>query len=459
MRGSTLLSLAALLTGIIAITSTTVLTPVEQSPYYYLGCYPYTAETAIGAYDIPNIATGYNNGNPVDCQIGCDQQFHAPYVFMYGTYCYCQVREFEFDIHQPGGAPVDNSFCTTPCFVDPNAPCGTLSNTDAGRYVTVYGKYGPRASFSPRVSSTSSTRPSVTTLSSISTLASSSTLPIPQSRSLVPVPRPPYSYLGCYSFALYLSKARHFENLCLFYEPNQHSSGFEVVNVYIHHNSEVLNVLIHKNNCQHLTVFCEPITRSHVFQYLDVSLTWFIGHHKPIILRIVSYTQLQHNGFVGIAITDVSRYICRFSKSDIVRHYVGPVFKRFHLAGNHSPADQLFLDFNDDTDDGQYCSSTKRVDNLIECGVSARTHDTVQPELGSAYQLHHQSCGIFFWFWAWDHAWFYDKLYHRFCNDKFPRRFTINNPSYHRQHHLRHQHWRDFRVTDHGTRFISTSVT
>ncbi|KAK1838439.1 hypothetical protein CCHR01_18940 [Colletotrichum chrysophilum] len=200
MRVSTILSLAALPTGIIAITSTTVLTPVEQSPYYYLGCYPYTAETAIGAYDIPNIATGYNNGNPVDCQIGCDQQFHAPYVFMYGTYCYCQVREFEFDIHQPGGAPVDNSFCTTPCFVDPNAPCGTLSNTDAGRYVTVYGKYGPRASFSPRVSSTSSTRPSVTTLSSIGTLASSSTSPIPQSRSLVPVPRPPYSYLGCYSF-------------------------------------------------------------------------------------------------------------------------------------------------------------------------------------------------------------------------------------------------------------------
>ncbi|KAJ0286684.1 hypothetical protein COL940_002824 [Colletotrichum noveboracense] len=132
MHVSTLLSLAALPTGIIAITSTTVLTPVEQSPYYYLGCYPYTAETAIGAYDIPNIATGYNNGNPVDCQIGCDQQFRAPYVFMYGTYCYCQVREFEFDIHQPGGAPVDNSFCTTPCFVDPNAPCGTLSNTDAG---------------------------------------------------------------------------------------------------------------------------------------------------------------------------------------------------------------------------------------------------------------------------------------------------------------------------------------
>ncbi|KAJ3962286.1 hypothetical protein N0V92_001019 [Colletotrichum tropicale] len=100
----------------------------------------------------------------------------------------------------------------------------------------------------------------------------------------------------------------------------------------------------------------------HVFQYLDVSLIWFIGHHKPIILRIVSYARLQHNGFVGTAITDVSRYICRFSKSDIVRHYVGPVFKRFHLAGNHFPADQLFLDFNDDTDDGQYCSSKKRVD-------------------------------------------------------------------------------------------------
>ncbi|KAJ0277771.1 hypothetical protein Brms1b_010712 [Colletotrichum noveboracense] len=100
----------------------------------------------------------------------------------------------------------------------------------------------------------------------------------------------------------------------------------------------------------------------HVFQYLDIPLIWFIGHHKPIIFRIVSSTQLQHNGFVGIAITDVFRYICRFSKSDIVRHYVGPVFKRFHLAGNHFPADQLFLDFNDDTDDGQYFSSTKRVD-------------------------------------------------------------------------------------------------
>ncbi|KAJ0338365.1 hypothetical protein COL922a_005716 [Colletotrichum nupharicola] len=135
MHVSTLLSLAALPTGIIAITSTTVLTPVEQSPHYYLRCYPYTAETAIGAYDIPNIATGYNNGNPVDCQIGCDQQFRAPYVFMYGTYCYCQVREFEFDIRQPGGAPVENSFCTTPCFVDPNAPCGTLSNTDAGSFL------------------------------------------------------------------------------------------------------------------------------------------------------------------------------------------------------------------------------------------------------------------------------------------------------------------------------------
>ncbi|KAF4834447.1 hypothetical protein CGCTS75_v003448 [Colletotrichum tropicale] len=49
------------------------------------------------------------------------------------------VREFEFDIHQPGGAPVDNSFCTTPCFVDPNAPCGTLSNMDAGR--KVFGKH------------------------------------------------------------------------------------------------------------------------------------------------------------------------------------------------------------------------------------------------------------------------------------------------------------------------------
>ncbi|KAF5491952.1 hypothetical protein CGCS363_v010723 [Colletotrichum siamense] len=530
MRVSVLLSLGALLTSTIAITSTTILTPVEQSPYYYLGCYPYTAETAIGAYDIPNIATGYNNGNPVDCQIGCDQQFHAPYVFMYGTYCYCQVREFEFDIHQPGGAPVDNSLCTTPCFVDPNAPCGTLSNTDAGRYVTVYGKYGPRASFSPRVSPTSSTRSTAVTSSSIRTIASTSTSSTPQSRSLTPLPRPPYSYLGCYSFVsvqsgaiwqfqgtavgdpvacqaacdaagspflmmlfdscycqpasaginappglpaadsecsiacrnspgspcggsasglfytvyggrqpgvsssntLPLTASRltstrtsmssaspsaslfpdplppynyvgcyymlsicntdvftlqsdilgnpaacqarcldrlrsHFvtlvgTNLDLFYEPKQHDSGFKVLNVYIHHNSEVLNVLIHENNRQHLTVFCEPITRSHVFQYLDVSLIWFIGHHKPIILRIVSYTQLQHNGFVGIAVTDVSRYICRFSKSDIIRHYVGPVFKRFHLAGNHFPADQLFLDFNDDTDDGQYCSSTKRVD-------------------------------------------------------------------------------------------------
>ncbi|KAH0429619.1 hypothetical protein CcaCcLH18_08319 [Colletotrichum camelliae] len=207
MRVSTLLSLAALLTSTVAITSTTVLTPVEQSPYYYLGCYPFTADVAVGAYNIPDIATGYNNGNPVDCQIGCDQQYHAPYLFMYGTYCYCQVREVEFDIHQPGGAPVDNSFCTTPCFVDPNAPCGTFSNTDGQRYVTVYGKYGPRASFSPRVSSTSSTRSTVVTSSSISTVASSisiiastSTSSTPQSRSLAPIPRPPYSYLGCYSF-------------------------------------------------------------------------------------------------------------------------------------------------------------------------------------------------------------------------------------------------------------------
>lgn len=200
MRVPTLLSLAALLTNAIAITTTTVLTPVEQSPYYYLGCYPYTADVAVGAYDIPNIATGYNNGNPVDCQIGCAQQFNAPYVFMYGTYCYCQVREFEYDIHQPGGAPVDNSFCTTPCFVDPNAPCGTLSDTDAERYVTVYGKYGPRASFSPRVSSTSSTRSTAVTSSSIRTIASTSTSSTPQSRSLTPLPRPPYSYLGCYSF-------------------------------------------------------------------------------------------------------------------------------------------------------------------------------------------------------------------------------------------------------------------
>lgn len=135
MRVSRLLSLGALLTSTIAITSTIVLTPVEQSSYYYLGCYPYTAETAIGAYDIPNIATGYNNGNPVDCRFGCDQQFNAPYVFMYGTYCYCQVREVEFDIHQPGSAPVDNSLCTTPCFADPNAPSGTLSNTEVCRGV------------------------------------------------------------------------------------------------------------------------------------------------------------------------------------------------------------------------------------------------------------------------------------------------------------------------------------
>ncbi|KAK2774460.1 hypothetical protein CKAH01_03693 [Colletotrichum kahawae] len=200
MRVSTLLSLAALLASTVAITSTTVLTPVEQSPYYYLGCYPFTADVAVGAYNIPDIATGYNNGNPVDCQIGCDQQYHAPYLFMYGTYCYCQVREVEFDIHQPGGAPVDNSFCTTPCFVDPNAPCGTFSNTDGQRYVTVYGKYGPRASFSPRVSSTSSTRVTIASTSSIITIASTSTSSTPQSRSLAPVPRPPYSYLGCYSF-------------------------------------------------------------------------------------------------------------------------------------------------------------------------------------------------------------------------------------------------------------------
>ncbi|KAE9580422.1 hypothetical protein CGMCC3_g3384 [Colletotrichum fructicola] len=240
MRGSTLLSLAALLTGIIAITSTTVLTPVEQSPYYYLGCYPYTAETAIGAYDIPNIATGYNNGNPVDCQIGCDQQFHAPYVFMYGTYCYCQVREFEFDIHQPGGAPVDNSFCTTPCFVDPNAPCGTLSNTDAGR---VFGKY-------------------------ISIGAILDWCLYARTYHVHPRPSPDiidstWELEHLYNIEVFdrlftCPKPGHFENLCLFYEPNQHSSGFEVVNVYIHHNSEVLNVLIHKNNCQHLTVFCEP---------------------------------------------------------------------------------------------------------------------------------------------------------------------------------------------------------
>ncbi|KAF4819110.1 hypothetical protein CGCSCA5_v004686 [Colletotrichum siamense] len=335
MRVPTLLSLAALLTNAIAITTTIVLTPVEQPPYYYLGCYPYTADVAVGAYDIPNIATGYNNGNPVDCQIGCAQQFNTPYVFMYGTYCYCQVREFEFDIHQPGGAPVDNSFCTTPCFVNPNAPCGTLSDTDAGR---VFGKYISIGAILGRCLYARTyhvhPRPSPDIIDSTWELEHLYSIDV--SGSLFICPKPGY-----------------IENLDLFYEPKQHVSGFEVLNVYIHHNSEVRNVHIHKNNRQHPTVFCEPP---------DVSLIWFIGHHKPIILRIVFYTQLQHNGFVGIAVTDVFRYICRFSKSDIVRHYVGPVFKRFHLPGNHFPADQLFLDFNDDTDDGQYCSSTKRVD-------------------------------------------------------------------------------------------------
>ncbi|KAF5518599.1 hypothetical protein CGCA056_v009912 [Colletotrichum aenigma] len=356
MRVPTLLSLAALLTNAIAITTTTVLTPVEQSPYYYLGCYPYTADVAIGAYDIPNIATGYNNGNPVDCQIGCDQQFHAPYVFMYGTYCYCQVREVEFDIHQPGGAPVDNSFCTTPCFVDPNAPCGTLSDADAGRYVTVYGndhvvEY-QHIGLIVNIIDTSKQR-----LSSGRVFGKYINIGAILGRCLYartyhvhPRPSPDiidstweleHLYnIEVFGSLLICPKPGHFENLDLFYEPKQHGSGFGFYNVYIYHNSEARNVHIHKNNRQHPTVFCEP----------------------PIVLRIVSFTQLQHNGFVGIAITDVFRYICRFSKSDIVRHYVGPVFKRLHLAGNHFPADQLFLDFNDDTDDGQYFSSTKRVD-------------------------------------------------------------------------------------------------
>ncbi|KAJ3962287.1 hypothetical protein N0V92_001020 [Colletotrichum tropicale] len=173
----------------------------------------YTADVAVGAYDIPNIATGYNNGNPVDCQIGCAQQFNAPYVFMYGTYCYCQVREFEFDIHQPGGGPVDNSFCTTPCFVDPNAPCGTLSDTDAG---------------SPDIID--------------STWELEHLYNIEVFGSLFICPKP-----------------GHFKNFDLFYEPKQHGSRFGVHNVYIYHNSEARNVHIHKNNRQYPTVFCEPV--------------------------------------------------------------------------------------------------------------------------------------------------------------------------------------------------------
>ncbi|KAH0429618.1 hypothetical protein CcaCcLH18_08318 [Colletotrichum camelliae] len=116
-----------------------------------------------------------------------------------------------------------------------------------------------------------------------------------------------------------------------------------------------------------------------------------------------------------------------------------------------SQTDQLLLDFSHVTDDGQPLCITKHIDKcrklpeliLVECGVSAWTHAIVQLELSNPYKLRHQSCGIFFWLWSWFCLWLYYRIYHKFCNYKFPQRFTINISSYHSQHHLRHQYWRN----------------